>query len=32
MTGPKPRGDHALTPAERPAAYRERRKAAAFAA
>jgi hypothetical protein len=29
---PKPRGDHALTPAERSAAYRERRKAAALAA
>ena len=32
MPGPKPRGDHALTPAERAAAYRERRKAAALAA
>ena len=31
MPGPKPRGDHALTPAERAAAYRERRKAAALA-
>jgi len=29
MPGPPPRGDHALTPAERSAAYRERRKAAA---
>jgi len=28
MPGPRPRGDHALTPAERSAAYRERRKAA----
>ncbi len=32
MPGPKPRGDHALTPAERAAAYRERRKAAVLAA
>lgn len=32
MPGPKPRGDHALTPAERAAAYRERRKAATLAA
>jgi hypothetical protein len=29
MPGPKPRGDHALTDAERAAAYRARRKAAA---
>ncbi len=29
MPGPPPRGDHALTPAERSAGYRERRKAAA---
>jgi hypothetical protein len=28
MPGPKPRGDHALTPAERQAAYRARLKAA----
>jgi hypothetical protein len=27
--GPKPRGDHALTPAERTAAFRARRKATA---
>jgi hypothetical protein len=27
MPGPKPRGDHALTPAERNRAYRERLKA-----
>ena len=31
MPGPRPRGDHTLTPAERSAAYRERRKAAAAA-
>jgi hypothetical protein len=30
MPGPKPRGDHALTPAERASAYRERRKATAL--
>jgi hypothetical protein len=29
MPGPKPRGDHTLTPAERAAAYRKRRKATA---
>jgi hypothetical protein len=29
MPGPPPRGDHAATPAERSAAYRARRKAAA---
>lgn len=28
MPGPKPAGDHALTPAERAAAYRARKKAA----
>jgi len=29
MPGPRPRGDHAATPAERSAAYRARRKATA---
>jgi hypothetical protein len=29
MPGPPPRGDHTLTPGERSAAFRERRKAAA---
>jgi len=32
MPGPPPRGDRAATPAERSAAYRARRKAAAVAA